>query len=84
VLCVTRTTTLSKHVYTFELYFLLEKLKCEIPRSVFLQNPSKILSWILDMMWGLACVVPVPKFALKLLKESVYRNYLVLLSILPR
>jgi hypothetical protein len=44
VLCVTRTTTSSKHVYTFDLQFLLEKLKCEIPRFVFLQNPYMILS----------------------------------------
>jgi hypothetical protein len=43
VLCVTRNTTFSKHVYTFELYFLLEKLKGEIPRSVILQNPCMIL-----------------------------------------
>jgi hypothetical protein len=50
VLCVTTTTTFAKHVYTFELQFLLEKLKCEIPRSVFLQNPPMIFSWILDML----------------------------------
>jgi hypothetical protein len=50
VLCVTRTATFPKHVYTFELLFLLEKLKCEISRSVFLQNPYMILSWILDML----------------------------------
>jgi hypothetical protein len=50
VLFVTRTTTFPKHVYTFELQFLLEKLKYEIPRSVILQNPYLILSWILDML----------------------------------
>jgi hypothetical protein len=50
VLCVTRTTFSTKHVYTFELQFLLEKLKCKIPRSVILQNPYMILSWILDML----------------------------------
>jgi hypothetical protein len=42
---------------------LLEKLKCEIPRSVFLQNPHMILSWILDMLWRLACVGLKPKIA---------------------
>jgi hypothetical protein len=63
VLSVTRTTTFSKYVYTFELQFLLEKLKSKIPRSVFPQNPHKILSWILDMLWELACLDPVPKIA---------------------
>jgi hypothetical protein len=28
---------------------------------MFLQNPYKILSWILDMLWELACLDPVPK-----------------------
>jgi hypothetical protein len=72
VLCVTRTTTFSKHVYTFELWFLLEKLKCEIPRSVVLQNPYMILSWILDMLWELACAGSVPKFA-----QSYQRNLFI-------
>jgi hypothetical protein len=60
---VTRTTFSAKDVYTFELWFLLEKLKCDLPRSVILQNPYMILSWILDMLWALACVGPVPKIA---------------------
>jgi hypothetical protein len=47
VLCA---STFPEHVYTFELQFLLEKLKCEIPRSVILQNPYMLLSWILDML----------------------------------
>jgi hypothetical protein len=47
----------------------LEKLKCEIPRSVFLQNPCMILSWISNMLWILARVDPVPKFA-----QSYKRN----------
>jgi hypothetical protein len=63
VLRVTRTTTFSQYVYTFELQFLLEKLKCAIPRSVFLQNLYKILSWILDTLWVLVCEVPMPKIA---------------------
>jgi hypothetical protein len=42
---------------------LLEKLKSKIPRLVFLQNPHKILSWILDMLWELSCLDPVPKVA---------------------
>jgi hypothetical protein len=50
VLCVTRTATFPKHVYTFELQFLLEKLKCKIPGYVILQNPYMILSWILDLL----------------------------------
>jgi hypothetical protein len=63
VLSVTRNTTFSKYVYTFELQFLLEKYKCKIPRFVFLQNPHKLLSWILDMLWELACLGFVPKCA---------------------
>jgi hypothetical protein len=63
VLSVTRPTTFAKHVYTFELYFLLEKLKCDLSRSVILQNPYMIFSWILDILWILACVGPVPKIA---------------------
>jgi hypothetical protein len=51
VVSVIRTTTFTKYVYTFEFCFLLEKLKCKIPRSVFLQNRHMILSWILDMLW---------------------------------
>jgi hypothetical protein len=51
VLCVTKYTFSAKKVYTFELQFFLEKKKCEIPRSVFLQIPYMILSWILDMLW---------------------------------
>jgi hypothetical protein len=54
VLCVTKTTTFLKNVYTFELKFLCEKLKCEIPRSVFVQHLYMILSWILDMWCRLA------------------------------
>jgi hypothetical protein len=50
VLCVPRATTFPKHVYTFELQFLLEKLKYKIPRSVILQNLYMILRWILDML----------------------------------
>jgi hypothetical protein len=50
VLSVTRTTTFSKNVYTFELQFLLDKEKCKIPRYMFLQNIPKLLSWILDML----------------------------------
>jgi hypothetical protein len=38
-------------------------MKSKIPRFVFLQNPHKILSWILDMLWELACVGSVPKIA---------------------
>jgi hypothetical protein len=49
MLSVTRSTTLSKYVYTFEIYFLLEKYECEMLRLVFLQNPPKLLSCILDM-----------------------------------
>jgi hypothetical protein len=63
VLCVTRATTFAKYVYTFELQFLLKNLKYEIPRYVILQNPYLILSWILDMLWALACVGPVTKIA---------------------
>jgi hypothetical protein len=50
-------------VFAFELWFLLEKLKSKIPRSMFLQNPYMILSWILDMLWELACLGSVPKIA---------------------
>jgi hypothetical protein len=63
VLSVARTTTFSEYVYTFEQQFLLEKLKCKIPISVILQNPCMILSWILDMLWALACLGSVPKIA---------------------
>jgi hypothetical protein len=63
VLSVTRTIIGSKYVYTFELQFFLEKLKCKITRSVILQNLYMILSWILDMLWELACLGSVPKFA---------------------
>jgi hypothetical protein len=63
VLCVTRTTFSTKHVYTFELQCLLEKLKSKIPRSVILQNPHMILSWILDMLWKIASLGSVPKIA---------------------
>jgi hypothetical protein len=42
---------------------LLEKLKSKIPRSVILQNPHMILSWILDMLWELACLGSVLKVA---------------------
>jgi hypothetical protein len=72
VLSVTRTTTFSKYVYTFELQFLLEKYKCKIPRSVILQNPHKILRWILDMLWALVCVGPVPKNA-----QSYWRDLFI-------
>jgi hypothetical protein len=77
VLCVTESTFSAKEVYTFDLYILLEKLKCEIPRSVFLQNPDMILSWILDMLWRLACVghVRAPPLCLgppcKVLNQSI-------------
>jgi hypothetical protein len=60
---MTRPTTFTKPVYTFELQFLLEKLKCDLLISVILQNPYMILSWILDMLWILACVGPMPKIA---------------------
>jgi hypothetical protein len=83
VLCVTRTTTSPKHVYTVELWVLLEKLKCEIPGSMFLQNPYMILSWILDMLWELARLGSV-HICTKLLKESFYINYLVILINLLR
>jgi hypothetical protein len=63
VLSVTRTTTFSKYVYTFELWFLLEKLESKILRFVFLQNPHKLLSWIFDMLWELVCLGSVPKYA---------------------
>jgi hypothetical protein len=63
VLFVTRATTFPKHVYTFEFQFLLEKLKCETPRSMFQQNPYMILNWVLDILWELACLGSVPKFA---------------------
>jgi hypothetical protein len=63
VLSVTRTTTFSKYVYTFELWFLLEKVKSKITRFVFLQNPHKSLSWVLDMLWEIACLGSVPKIA---------------------
>jgi hypothetical protein len=63
VLSVTRTTTLSKYVYTFELWFFLEKLESKILRFVFLKNPHKLLSWIFDMLWELACLGSVPKIA---------------------
>jgi hypothetical protein len=63
VLYVTRTTTLSKYVYTYELQLLLEKLESEIPSSVIRQNPHMNLSWILDMLWEQACLGSVPKFA---------------------
>jgi hypothetical protein len=72
VLCVTRTTTFPKHVYTFELQFLLEKLKYEIPRYVVLQNPYLNLSWILDMLWVPACAGPLPKIA-----QSYWRNLFI-------
>jgi hypothetical protein len=58
---MTRTITFPKHVYTFELQFLLEK--CKIPRFVILQNPHNILSWILDMLWEQACLGSVTKIA---------------------
>jgi hypothetical protein len=63
MLSITRTTTFSKCVYAFELWFLLEKLEGKILRFVFLQNPHKLLSWILDMLWELVCLGFVPKFA---------------------
>jgi hypothetical protein len=38
---------------------LHEKLKCVLPRSVVLPNPHMFMSWVLDMLWVLACVGPV-------------------------
>jgi hypothetical protein len=32
-------------------------------RLVFLQNPPKLLSWVLDMLLSLVCLASVPKFA---------------------
>jgi hypothetical protein len=83
VLSVTRTTTFSKYVYTFELWFLLEKLESKILRFVFLQNPHKILRWILDILWELVCLGFFAKICTKLLKGSSYINYLVILINLP-
>jgi hypothetical protein len=84
VLCVTRTTTSSKHVYTFDLWFLLEKLKCEIPRSVFLQKSLHDL----ELDFGYVVVTNMcrsfAKICTKLLKKSFYMIYLVLLTNLPR
>jgi hypothetical protein len=54
-----------------------------MPRSMFLQNPYMILSWILDMLWELACLGSVPKIA-QSYKESFYINYLVILTNLTR
>jgi hypothetical protein len=51
VLSLTRATTFFKDVYTFELQFLLEKYKCKIPRSMFLQNLHKFFIYILDVLY---------------------------------
>jgi hypothetical protein len=55
---------LSSNMYILLSYsFGLKNLKSKIPRSVILQNPHMILSWTLDMLWELACLSSVPKFA---------------------
>jgi hypothetical protein len=38
-----------------------------------MQNPHKILSWILDMLWELACVGSVLKIAQSYWKDLLYK-----------
>jgi hypothetical protein len=83
VRCVTRTTTVAKHVYTFELLFLLEKLKCELPRSdsaKYIHDHELDFGYVVDTRLCRLC----SKICTKLLKESFYINYLVILTNLPR
>jgi hypothetical protein len=76
VLSVIRTTIFSKDVYTFELQFLLEKLKCKIPRLMFLQNLDKFLSHILDMLYSMSWLVTTPNIA-----QSYYINRFIKISL---